>query len=105
MNSGKATVVPLVASEKNVDACVVSSLCDHVYDDCTERPLRQARRASRISARYQESPSLLFSSIVPKAVLGRGRPAAKNGRPPGPGDGAGIWRWVLRWSCAPREPA
>jgi hypothetical protein len=30
MNSGNAVVVPLVASEKNVDACVVSSLRDHV---------------------------------------------------------------------------
>jgi len=30
ITSGKATVVPLVASEKKVDAWVVSSLRDHV---------------------------------------------------------------------------
>jgi hypothetical protein len=30
MNSGNADVVPLVASEKNVDACVVSSESDQV---------------------------------------------------------------------------
>ena len=37
MYSGNAVVVPLVASEKNVDACVVSSLFDKVYDDCTAK--------------------------------------------------------------------
>ena len=73
--------MPFVASEKNVDACVVSSVRDQVYDDCSDKPPRQLRRSSKMSARYQESPSLLFSSIVPKLRLGRGRPAAKNGRP------------------------
>src|SRR4029453_18823164 len=31
-NSGSADVVPLGASEKNVNACVVSSLLENVYD-------------------------------------------------------------------------
>src|SRR5215216_299276 len=60
-NSGKADVVPFVASEKNVDACVVSIVCDQVYADCTESPPRNPRRTSTINALYQESPSLLFS--------------------------------------------
>src|SRR5690349_16793388 len=105
MNSGNATVVPLVASEKKVDACVVSVLRDQVYDDCHDKPLRHERRASTRSARYHESPSLLFSSIVPHAGLGRGRPAAKNGRPSAPVDGVGTLTSVLRYRCAPREPA
>ena len=66
---------------------------------------RQVRRSSTSSARYQESPSLLFSSIVPKLRFGRGRPAAKNGRPSGPGEGAGMLTSVLRNRCVPREPA
>jgi hypothetical protein len=86
----------LVESEKNVDACVVSSVRDHVYADCSESPPCQVRRNSTSSERYQESPSLLFSSIVPKLRFGRGSPAAKNGRPSGPGDGAGMLTSVLR---------
>ena len=87
MNSGNADVVPLVASEKNVDACVVSSLFDSVYDDCSEKPPRQRRRSSTMSALYQESPSLLFSSMVENAVFGRGVPAGKNGVPSAPAVG------------------
>src|SRR5690242_10185249 len=75
MYSGNAVVVPLVASEKNVDACVVSSLFESVYDDCTEKPFENRLRTSTISASYQDSPSLLFSSIVVKALLGRAVPA------------------------------
>jgi hypothetical protein len=70
-------VVPLVASEKNVEACVVSSIFDSVYDACADRPRVQLRRRSTIIALYQLSPSLLLSSMVPKAVFGRGSPAAK----------------------------
>src|ERR671914_135483 len=81
MNSGSADVVPLVASEKNVDAWVVSSLFENVYDDCTDSPWVRRRRASMMSALYQESPSLLFNSIVENAVFMRGVPAAMNGRP------------------------
>src|SRR5687768_2782718 len=81
MNSGSADVVPLVASEKNVDACVVSTLFDSVYDDCSDSPSAHRRRTSTINALYQDSPSLLFSSIVENAVLMRGVLAAMNGRP------------------------
>ena len=96
MISGNATVVPLVESEKNVDACVVSSVRDQVYDDWSDRPSRHVRRNSTISARYLESPSLLFSSMVPKLRLGRGSPAAKNGRPSAPIVGVGMFTSVLR---------
>jgi len=49
-----------------------------------------------MSARYHESPSLLFNSMVPKLRFGRGRPAAKNGRPSAPIDGVGMFTSVLR---------
>ena len=75
MYSGNADVVPLVASEKNVDACVVSSrVATSVYDDWNETPFDQRRRRSTMSALYQESPSLLFSSMVVHAVFCRGAP-------------------------------
>ena len=74
MYSGKAVVVPLVASEKKVDAWVVSSLFESVYEDWNENPALKRLRTSKISALYQDSPSLLFSSIVEKAELGRGVP-------------------------------
>src|SRR6188508_254844 len=105
MNSGNAEVVPLVASEKNVDAWVVSSDFDHVYDDCSIKPCDQRRRASRMNARYHESPSELFSSMVVQAVLMRGAPAGKNGRPSAPVVGAPVFTSLLRSRCSPRDPA
>src|SRR6059036_3496912 len=80
MNSGIADVVPLVASEKKVDAWVVSSLREKVYDDWIVSPATRCR-ISRISARYHESPSLLLSSIVPNAVFCRGVPTGMNSVP------------------------
>ena len=83
---------------------VVSSVRDHVYDDCNEgRPATCG--AARKSARYHGSPSLLFSSIVPKLRFGRGRPAAKNGRPSAPVVGVGMLTSELRYRCRPRDPA
>ena len=38
-------VVPLVESEKNVDAWVVSMLRENVYDDCAENPLLNRLRS------------------------------------------------------------
>ena len=46
-----------------------------------ERPPLQRRRTSKMSALYQESPSLLFSSMVENAVFWRGVPAGMNGVP------------------------
>ena len=83
MNSGIADVVPLVASEKNVDACVVSSLLEKVYDDWKAKPAARRRRTSTMSALYQDSPSLLLSSMVEKAVFCRGVPAGMNSVPSG----------------------
>src|SRR5918999_5346038 len=106
MNSGSAEVVPLVASEKKVDACVVSSLFERVYDECTPRPWLQRRRTSKISALYHDSPSLLFSSIVEKAGLIRGVPAAMNGRPSAVVPvGCARLTSPLRRRCRPRDPA
>src|SRR5918996_1158401 len=105
MNSGNADVVPLVASEKNVEACVVSSDFDHVYDDCTMKPCDQRRRASKMSASYHDSPSELFSSIVVHAVFCRGAAAGKNGWPSVPVVGTPVLTSLLRSRCAPREPA
>src|SRR5687768_14159200 len=104
MNSGNAEVVPLVASEKNVDACVVSSAFDHVYDDCAMKPAAQRRRASTISARYHESPSELLSSIVVQAGFMRVPPAGKKGRPSAPVVGVAVFRSLLRNGCSPRDP-
>src|SRR6187402_717746 len=105
MNSGNAEVVPLVASEKNVDACVVSSESDQVYEPSNENPPARRRRTSTMNAEYHESPSEVFASIVVHAVLMRGSPAAKNGIPSAPIAGAAVLRSLLlnRWS--PREPA
>src|SRR5687767_4022764 len=106
MNSGSADVVPLVASEKNVEACVVSTLFENVYDDCIENPSAQRRRTSRMSALYHESPSLLLSSIVEKAGLIRGVPAAMNGWPSAVVPvGCARFTSPLRHRCAPRDPA
>src|SRR5688572_14315913 len=105
MNSGNAEVVPLVASEKNVEACVVSSDLDHVYADWNISPLDHRRRASRMSARYQESPSEVLASIVVHAVFMRGRLAAKNGRPSAPTAGVAVLTSLLRSRCRPRDPA
>ena len=62
--------------------------CPRCATRCTTTAARDrcasVRRSSTMSARYQESPSLLFNSIVPKLRFGRGSPAAKNGRPSGP---------------------
>ena len=71
MNSGIADVVAVVESEKNVEFCVVSSDRDHVYDDCSCQPRLQRLRMSTMSARYQESPSLLFTSTAEKRGFGR----------------------------------
>ena len=67
-------VVPFVESEKNVDACVVSSLFESVYDDCDRQPALKRLRTSKIRALYQDSPSLLFSSIAENAGFGRACP-------------------------------
>ena len=89
--------MPLVASEKKVEACVVSVVFDHVYEDCTEKPLLKRRRTSKISARYQELPSLLFSSMVEKSGFGRGVPAGgKSRRPSGCTVGVGTLTSPLR---------
>src|SRR6187431_2730612 len=105
MNSGNADVVPLVASEKNVDACVVSSESDQVYDACHDSPFAARRRTSTMSALYQESPSEVFASIVVHAVFMRGAPAAKNGRPSAPVAGAAVFRSLQRSRWRPRDPA
>src|SRR5688572_26716671 len=105
MNSGNAEVVPLVASEKNVDACVVSSDFAQVYDDWNMKPLDHRRRASTISARYHESPSELLSSIVVHASFIRAAPMGKNGRPSAPVVGAAVLTSLLRRRCSPRAPA
>src|SRR5918993_1873408 len=105
MYSGNAEVVPLVASEKNVDACVVSSESAQVYEDWNDRPLDQRRRRSTTNARYQESPSELFNSMVVHAVFWRRPPTGKNGRPSAPVVGVAVFTSLLRISCIPREPA
>src|SRR5688572_22905515 len=105
MNSGNAVVVPLVASEKNVEACVVSSESDHVYEPWNDQPAESRRRTSTMNALYQESPSDVFASIVVQAVLMRGRFAAKNGWPSAPMLGAAVLRSLLRNRFMPREPA
>src|ERR687898_1842051 len=102
MNSGNALVVPFVASEKNVDACVVSSLFDHVYADCTENPPVHRRRASTMKARYQESPSLVFTSIVVNAGFGRGVPAGMKTVPSANVTGCATLASLLRSRCVPR---
>src|SRR5688572_11540129 len=96
MYSGNAVVVPLVASEKNVDACVVSSLFASVYDDWNEKPWLKRRRTSTISASYHDSPSLLFSSIVVKAVFGRGVPCGMKIVPSGSVVGRAVLTSLLR---------
>src|SRR5688500_2894145 len=105
MNSGNADVVPWVASEKNVDACVVSSESDQVYDPCTDQPLANRRRASTMNAVYQELPSEDFASIVVHAVFRLGAPAGKNGCPSAPIVGTAVFRSPLRSRCTPRDPA
>ena len=69
--SGMAEVVPFVASEKNVDAWVVSMLRESVYDAWNDSPFALCRRSSRMPALYQESPSLVLASTVLNAVFGR----------------------------------
>ena len=105
MNSGIAEVVPFVASEKNVDACVVSSLLENVYDDWKREARGQRRRTSTMSALYQDSPSLLFSSMVENAVFWRGVPAGMNSVPSGSVTGSARLTSPLRSRCSPREPA
>src|SRR5687767_8724410 len=105
MYSGMADVVPLVASEKNVEACVVSSLFDSVYEDCSATPLLHRRRTSKMNALYQESPSLLFNSIVENAVFCLGVLAGTNGVPSGRNVGSAVLTSLLRSRCFPREPA
>src|SRR5918995_2127508 len=105
MNSGIADVVPFVASEKNVDACVVSSLWDQVYDDWIEKPPCQRRRASKMNARYHESPSLVLNSIVVNAGFGRGVFGGMKRVPSGNVTGCARFRSELRSRCVPREPA
>src|SRR5687767_12714904 len=106
MNSGNADVVPFVASEKNVDACVVSTLFDHVYEDCSEKPSAHLRRTSKINALYHDSPSLLFNSMVEKAGLIRGVPAAMNGCPSAVVPvGWARFTSPLRSRWRPRDPA
>src|SRR6188508_3234441 len=105
MNSGIADVVPFVASEKNVDACVVSSLLENVYDDWNAKPAARRRRTSTMSALYHDSPSLLFSSIVEKAVFWRGVPAGMKSVPSGSVTGRARLTSPLRKRCSPRDPA
>ncbi len=105
MYSGKAVVVPLVASEKNVDACVVSSLFESVYEPWTAKPALKRLRTSTISALYQDSPSLLFSSMVENAVFGRGVPAGMNTVPSASVVGRAVLTSLLRSRWRPRDPA
>src|SRR5687767_15920503 len=106
MISGSADVVPLVASEKKVEAWVVSSLFENVYDECTDRPSLRRRRTSNISALYHESPSLLLSSMVENAGLARGVMGAMNGRPSAVVPvGRARFTSPLRSRCSPRDPA
>src|SRR5690606_2749163 len=105
MYSGNAVVVPLVASEKNVEACVVSSLFENVYDDCTEKPPANRFRMSTMKALYQDSPSLLFSSIVENAGFGLGVPAGMKTVPSGSVTGRAVLTSLLRSRWRPREPA
>ena len=56
----------------------MSSAREKVYEDWNDRPPLHRRRSSTINARYQESPSLLFSSMVVHAGFTRGVPGGKN---------------------------
>src|ERR671913_1846208 len=105
MYSGNAVVVPLVASEKKVDAWVVSSLFESVYEPWIAKPALKRLRTSTISALYQDSPSLLFSSMVENAVFGRGVPAGMNTVPSPRVVGGAVLMSLLRSRFCPREPA
>src|SRR5262245_33650977 len=105
MYSGNAEVVPLVASEKNVEACVVSSESDQVYDDCTLKPFDQRRRRSTMTEVYQLLPSELLSSMVDHALFGRGVPAGMNTVPSPRRVGTAVFTSLLRSRCLPRDPA
>ena len=96
MYSGNAEVVPLVASEKNVEACVVSCESDHVYEAWNDQPSANRRRTSTIRALYQESPSEVLASIVVHAVFCLSPPTGKNGRPSAPVVGTAVLRSLLR---------
>jgi len=95
----------LVASEKNVDACVVSMFRANVYDDWKLSPCSQRRRISSSSALYHELPSLFFNSIVENAVFGRGAPAGKKSVPSASRCGVGMFTSALRHKWIPRDPA
>jgi hypothetical protein len=61
-----------VASEKNVEACVVSMFRENVYDDWKLKPFFQRRRTSTSKALYHELPSL-FSLYGAKPIGPGGR--------------------------------
>ena len=58
-----------------------------------------------MSALYQESPSLLFNSMVENAVFWRGVPAGMNGVPSAWITGSAVLTSLLRSRCSPRLPA
>ena len=82
MNSGNADVVPLVASEKNVDACVVSSVFDSVYDDWNDEAAAPA--AAQVDDQ-RVVPGVAVAALQldrrEAPCSGRGVPAGMNGVP------------------------
>src|SRR6266540_1865251 len=100
-----ADTVPLVASEKNVEDCVVSMFLANVYDDWKCSPRLQRLRISKMPALYQELPSPFFSSMVEKLGLGRGVVAGGNSSvPSGMRCGVGTFTSALRHKWTPRVP-
>ena len=97
--------MPFVASEKKVEAWVVSMLRENVYETWKPRPRLEARRSSATIALYQESPSLVLVSMAEKDRLGRGEPAAKKSDPSGSSVGVGTLASVFRSRFFPRAPA
>src|SRR5918993_3957263 len=69
------------------------------------KPALKRLRTSTISALYQDSPSLLFSSMVENAVFGRGVPFGMNTVPSVSVVGGAVLMSLLRSRCFPREPA
>ena len=84
---------------------MVSTFREKVYEAWKPRPPTDARRSSAIRALYQESPSLVFSSMAEKVRFWRGAPAGKTRVPSGSSPGRAVLASVLRSSFWPRAPA
>jgi len=97
--------VPFVASEKKVEAWVVSVLRENVYDDWNDTPVLEARRTSTMSASYQDRPSLVLSSIAEKLAFGRAAVTGWKSVPSGSVSGTGTFTSPLRHRFRPRVPA